>query len=85
MGMGADIIPAVLIGILAVYAGWCWWQRRPRRDPYDLKRLWEEPDQEPDLEAEAEITQESGPYCAACDHPNPVGTHYCQGCGRYLG
>jgi hypothetical protein len=77
-------IPLLLIGVLALYVGWRWWQTR-RRDPYDLSRLWDSPTGEPDPDAEAEVTADSGPYCAGCDHPNPPGTHFCRGCGRHLG
>jgi len=60
-----------------------------RRDPYDLKTLWDEPaagegdvldppdDYVPREEAAA-------PYCGWCDEPSPPGAHRCPRCSRPL-
>lgn len=77
-----------LPALVAVAGSACmvsWWRRR-KVDPYDLRRLFDEPFQEdqpyedtvPDGEA-------SAPYCGWCDECFPPGTHRCVRCGRELG
>ena len=81
------LIPALLLGLALLYAVWAWRQRR-RDAPYDLRRLrdahyegWLAPGEEPD---EGLVTEESGPYCPACDESYPAGTSACRCCRRPL-
>jgi len=81
------LIPALLLGLALAYAVWAWRQRR-RDAPYDLRRLhdahyegWLTPGEEPD---EGLVTDESGPYCSACDEAYPAGTSLCRHCHRPL-
>jgi len=73
----------LMIAVVIVFAVVVW-LRRKRVDPYDLRRL-NDPDPEPVGEAYDDMVDEtSGPYCYACDNPNPAGTNFCQSCGRKL-
>ncbi len=82
-----SLIPALLLALALFYAVWAWRQKR-RDDPYDLRRLgdaryegWLAPGEEPD---EGLVTEESGPYCSACDEAYPAGTYACRHCRRPL-
>ena len=81
------LIPVLLLGLALAYAVWAWRQRR-RDAPYDLRLLrdaryegWLAPGEEPD---EGLVTDESGPYCAACDEAYPAGTSVCRRCRKLL-
>lgn len=75
--------PLALIGFSVMLAVTVW-LRRKRVDPYDLKRLYDPPPEEIGEAYDDMVTEESGPYCHGCDHGNPVGTNFCQSCGRKL-
>jgi hypothetical protein len=60
------------------------WIRRKRVDPYDLRLLNAPPPEEVGEAWDDMVDETSGPYCSACDHPNPSGTNFCQSCGRKL-
>ena len=60
------------------------WLRRRRVDPYDLKRLWDDPPADPD-ETDELLSEYAGPYCHSCDEPHAPGTSFCRHCGRKLG
>jgi hypothetical protein len=80
-----DFIPAVLLGVVVLGSAIIWIRRRPKNDPYDLRRLNESaPEPVPDAYDDM-VTSDSGPYCVRCDHPNPEGTYYCKSCGQRLG
>lgn len=90
--ISGDLIPALLLGLAALYAAWVWGKRR-REERYDLRRLRDLPrtglygqspllpDEEPN---ESWVTEESGPYCHICDEAYPAGTHVCRHCRRPL-
>lgn len=86
-------LPILLLGLVVLYAAWIWWKRR-RAGRYDLGRLRDAPrtglyDRSPLLPGEEPdedgITEDSGPYCHACDEAYPPGTSVCFRCRRPLG
>ena len=76
-------LPALAFCIAILIAVRVWLGRR-RSDPYDLKRLWDEPLQEPD-DIDQMVDHDAGPYCHSCDEPHAAGTSFCRHCGRKLG
>jgi hypothetical protein len=78
-----QLIPFALIAAVLILATTVWLRRR-RYDPYDLKRLWDEPPKAPDRQDEV-LDDDSGPYCHSCDEPHGPGTNFCRRCGRKLG
>lgn len=91
---GWGILPALgtawiaLPIVVAISGAGClvaWWRRR-RADPYDLRRLFDEPyrEEEP-YEDTVPQGEASAPYCGWCDECFPPGTHRCRRCGRELG
>jgi hypothetical protein len=76
------------IGAVAmVAAGVCFWRawQASRRDPYDLKGLWdrEDPPEEPEWDT-LDSQDIPAPYCGYCDEVYEPGTHRCRQCGRSL-
>lgn len=76
------VLPFILIGVALIVAVAAW-LRSKRNDPYDLKKLWDEP--EPLDPVEEPLDEDSGPYCHSCDEPHGPGTNFCRHCGRKLG
>jgi len=80
--------PAGMVAALAAAAGGIGcliaWGLAQRSDPYDLRRLGEEPSP-PEEPFEDTLSEEGAPYCGWCDEAYAPGTRRCLRCARDLG
>ena len=86
---GSPLLGGALLVVGLGAGAWQAWQLwQSRRDPYDLSRLWEEREDEPEETAdesgwdgeEAELL-----YCHNCGHGVPPPHVRCPECGQTLG
>jgi hypothetical protein len=77
MLLGAAV---AIAGLVFLALAW----KRQRETRYDLGRLFDAPEPEPEEPYEDTVPHESAPYCGWCDEAYPPGTRRCHRCGREL-
>lgn len=84
---GSMTVGFLLLGAGLGLAGWWGWRLYATRpDPYDLKRLWEEPpeDSVPDPNEELLSDEQGVAYCHHCGHAVAGPFARCPDCGGQL-